>query len=60
MTLYNIPKEHLQLIINSVKTNPNLEPKLIEEILKPIRLLFKEQLKGGAWKKRIRDQGQVI
>ena len=60
MTLHNLTKEHLELIINSVKTNPTLSPSLIEEILKPIRLQFKEQLKGGAWKRRVREQGHVI
>ena len=58
--LHNIPSEHLELIIDSVKTNPNLEPSLIDEILKPIRLQYKEQLKGGPWKKRMREQGHVI
>ena len=60
MTLHNLTKEHLELIINSVKTNPTLSPSLIEEILNPIRLQFKEQLKGGAWKRRMREQGHVI
>lgn len=60
MTLHNLTKEHLELIINSVKTNPTLSPSLIEEILKPIRLQFNEQLKGGAWKRRMREQGHVI
>ena len=58
---FNITKkEHLEAIIDSVKTNPNLEPSLIDEILKPIRLQYKEQLKGGAWKRRMREQGHVI
>ena len=60
MTLHNLPKEHLEIIIKSVKTNPNLKPHLIEEILNPIRLQFNEQLKGGAWKRRKREQGHVI
>jgi hypothetical protein len=60
MTLYNLTEEHLQLIIDSVKTNPSIKPQLVEEILKPIRLQFNEQLKGGAWKRRMREQGHVI
>ncbi len=60
MTLHNLSKEHLELIIKSVKINPTLEPSLIEEILNPVRLQFNEQLKGGAWKRRLREQGHVI
>lgn len=60
MTLHNLPKEHLELMIKSVKINPNIEPSLIEEILNPVRLQFNEQLKGGAWKRRLREQGYVI
>lgn len=60
VNLHNISTEHLKIIIDSVKTNPNLKASLIEEILKPVRLQYTEQLKGGAWKKRIREQGYVI
>ena len=47
-------------MIESVKKNPNIEPSLIEQILNPVRLQFNEQLKGGAWKRRLREQGYVI
>jgi len=60
MNLHNLSKEHLQLIIDSVNTNPSIEAHIREEILKPIKLQFEEQLKGGAWKRRIREQGHVI
>jgi len=60
MTLYNLTKEHLQLIIDSVNTNPCIEAHIREEIVRPIKLQFNEQLKGGAWKRRIREQGYVI
>ena len=60
MNLHNLNKEHLEIIIDSVKTNPNLKASLIEEILKPIRLQYTEQLKGGPWKKRMREQGHAI
>ena len=60
MNLHNLTKEHLEMIIQSVKTNPSIEERVREEILKPIRLQYKEQLKGGAWKRRIREQGHVI
>ena len=60
MTLHNLSKEHLQLIIDSIKSNPSIEAHIREEILKPIKLQFEEQLKGGAWKRRIREQGHVI
>jgi hypothetical protein len=60
MVLHNIPSEHLELIIDSVNTNPSIEAHIREEILNTIRLQFKEQLKGGAWKRRMREQGHVI
>jgi len=60
MVLHNLTKEHLELIIDSVKTNPCIDAHIIEEILRPIRLQFNEQLKGGAWKRRLREQGHVI
>lgn len=37
MLLDKLTKEHLEVIVKSVKTNPNLKPCLIEEILSPIR-----------------------
>ena len=60
MTLHNLKEEHLEMIIDSVNSNPSIEAHVREEILKPIKLQFNEQLKGGAWKRRIRKQGHVI
>lgn len=43
MLLDKLTKKHLEAIVKSVKTNPNLAPSLIEEILNPIRHYLKEK-----------------
>lgn len=60
MNLLNLKPETVEQIIESINHDPTIEAHVREEHLKWIRLQFKEQKKGGAWKARIREAGHVI
>lgn len=57
---FNISQEHMEQIIKSVVNNPSIEAHIREEIVRPIRIQLNEQIKGGSWKKRLREQGMVL
>jgi len=60
MMNFNISQEHMEQIIKSVVNNPSIEAHIREEIVRPIRIQLNEQIKGGSWKKRLREQGMVL
>ena len=64
MTLTGLSKEQLEYIMQSITRNPNewnseIRPlkNYREELRSWIRLQYTEQLKGGAWRRRLREQG---
>jgi hypothetical protein len=60
MVLNGLTKEQMEMIYNSIKINPTVEEGDKVDVQKWIKLQFDEQVKGGAWKRRIRDLGFVI
>ena len=50
----------IQQMYDSLRTNPTIEAWDKEETLVWVNLQLKEQKTGGAWKRRIREQGHVI
>lgn len=60
MVLNGLTKGQLEMIYNSIKINPTIEEGDKVEVQKWIKLQFDEQVKGGAWKNRIREMGITI
>lgn len=60
MVLNGLTKEQLELIYNSVKINPTVEEGDKVDMQSWVKLQIDEQIKGGAWKRRIREKGYVI
>jgi hypothetical protein len=60
MTLENLTKEQIEEILESLKINPHYWTPLRNETINWVRLQYNEQTEGGAWKRRIREQGHVI
>jgi hypothetical protein len=60
MVLENLTEQQIELLISSLSVNPNIENWDKEDTLKWVRLQLKEQRTGGAWKRRIREAGNVI
>ena len=60
MELSNLTEEMIQQMYDSLRTNPTIEAWDKEKTLVWVNLQLKEQKTGGAWKRRIREQGHVI
>jgi hypothetical protein len=60
MQLNGLEEDQIELLISSLKVNPNLKEGDKEELLRWMRIQLKEQQAGGAWKARIREAGSVI
>jgi hypothetical protein len=60
MQLNGLEEDQIELLISSLKVNPNLKEGDKEELLRWMRIQLKEQQTGGAWKARIREAGIVI
>ena len=60
MTLHGLTKEQIEIIYNSIKTTPTVEEDIKSNFLPWIKIQLDEQVKGGAWKARIRESGMVI
>ena len=60
MELNNLTKDQIEMLLQSLKVNPNIEEGDKVETMDWCRLQLKEQLEGGAWKSRIRRMGHVI
>ena len=60
MTLNELSKEQIEMIYNSIKINPTIDEGDKVETQKWIKLQLDEQVKGGAWKRRIRESGLSI
>jgi hypothetical protein len=60
MVLENLTEQQIELLISSLSVNPNIENWDKEDTLKWVRLQLREQRAGGAWKRRIREAGNVI
>ena len=56
MTLYNLSKEHLQLIIDSVNTNPAIKAHIREEIVKLVKNIIMSNLKGAHGKEEFANR----
>jgi hypothetical protein len=60
MTLNGLTQEQMQMIYESIKINPNINESIKSTFQPWIKLQLDEQVKGGAWKARIRESGMVI
>jgi len=60
MNLLNLTQDTIEQIIKSISNDPTIEAHVREEHVKWIRLQYREQKEGGAWKRRIREKGYVI
>lgn len=60
MTLNGLTKEQIEMIYNSIKTNPSIKEDLKATFQPWIKLQLDEQIKGGSWKARIRESGLAI
>jgi hypothetical protein len=60
MQLNNLTENQVKDLIESLSINPNIEPHVKEPTLVWCNRQLKEQQAGGAWKRRIREEGHVI
>ena len=60
MTLNNLTEEQVESLIGSLKINPNIPEDEKEDTLQWCNRQLREQKTGGAWKRRIREEGYVI
>jgi hypothetical protein len=60
MVLNGLTKEQLEMIYSSIKINPTVKEGDKVDVQQWIKLQLDEQVKGGAWKRRIREMGFVI
>jgi SH3-like domain-containing protein len=60
MQLNSLTEEQIQQLIQSMEVNPTIEAHIKEPTLQWCRLQLTEQQSGGAWKRRIREAGNVI
>jgi len=60
MVLNGLTQEQIQMIYNSIKINPNIKEDIKATFQPWIKLQLDEQTRGGAWKARIREAGNVI
>ena len=60
MTLNNLTEQRVESLIGSLKINPNIPEDEKENTLKWCSMQLREQKAGGAWKRRIREEGYVI
>jgi hypothetical protein len=61
MQLCNLTEKMIRQMYDSLRENDKIEYFDKEDTLVWLNLQFKEQQKGGAWKKRIREEhGMVI
>ena len=60
MNLLGLTETEIAQLIESLAKNPNIKEDTKEPTLKWLREQFSEQKIGGAWKRRIRERGNVI
>ena len=60
MTLNNLTEKQIKNLIGSLKINPNIPEDEKEGTLQWCNRQLREQQAGGAWKRRIREEGYVI
>ena len=60
MTLNNLTEKQVKSLIGSLKVNTNIPEDEKENTLQWCNRQFREQKTGGAWKRRIREEGYVI
>jgi hypothetical protein len=60
MNLLSLTEREITQLIQSLKTNPNIEEDVKAPTLNWIMEQLKEQQVGGAWKRRLRERGHVI
>ena len=60
MNLLNLSETEINQLIESLARNPKIEEDEKESTLNWLREQLSEQKIGGAWKRRIREKGNVI
>jgi len=60
MNLLNLSETEVNQLIESLAKNPKIEEDEKESTLNWLREQLSEQKIGGAWKRRIREKGNVI
>jgi hypothetical protein len=60
MNLLGLSETEVAQLIESLATNPSIKADEKESTLNWMREQFSEQKIGGAWKRRIREKGNVI
>ena len=60
MNLLGLSETEITQLIESLATNPSIKADEKESTLNWMREQFSEQKVGGAWKRRIREKGNVI
>ena len=60
MNLNSITEKQITSLIDSLAVNPNIPADRKENTLRWCRRQLQEQQAGGAWKRRIREDGYVI
>ena len=60
MNLLGLSETEIAQLIESLATNPSIKADEKESTLNWMREQFSEQKIGGAWKRRIREAGNVI
>ena len=60
MNLLNLSETEINQLIESLARNPKIEEAEKESTLNWLREQLSEQKIGGAWKRRIREKGNVI
>ena len=60
MTLLSLTEREITQLIQSLKINPNIEEDVKAPTLHWMMEQLSEQQIGGAWKRRLREKGNVI
>lgn len=60
MNLLGLSETEVTQLIESLATNPSIKADEKESTLNWMREQFSEQKIGGAWKRRLREKGNVI
>ena len=60
MTLNNLTEKQIKNLIHSLAINSEIPVEKKEDTLDWCCIQLKEQQAGGAWKRRIREEGYVI
>ena len=60
MNLLNLSETEVNQLIESLAKNPKIAEDEKEQTLNWLREQLSEQKVGGAWKRRLREQGNVI